>query len=311
MEGERQLWYEVFRGREPRADPELHVEDDPPLDDYDVRSLVLWLPVSFVYVAAIILQVWGRPSWDWWLNGFDWLMSALFAADWAIRFKICKDRKKFAKRIWNIADLVVIATPALGYFLPKGASGLARAFRIYRLCAIAKRVWDKGGNRVFEAGQVKWVGVIAAAVIFLATLTVWVQEIQHPDGSIKAPLDAVWWAVVTMFTVGYGDAYPHSGVGKVAAFFVMFAGIALFSWATGALASRFVSSESVVEATKQRDRMERKLSNLTWHMEEMQRTIVALSNGSDGPDGHGPQLPGIGESANPKAEDVSRAEDLA
>ena len=214
-------------------------------------------------------------------------MSGLFLVDYVIRWLICDDRKKFMTRFWNIADVVVILTPVLGYFLPKGTSGIVRGARIYRLLVIAKRVWDKRRHRFFESSNVKWVAVIALSVIFLATLALWAQETQHAGGNIHSPWDAAWWAIVTMFTVGYGDTFPHTVVGRIAAFFVMFAGIALFGWATGALASKFVESETEVEATRQRDRMRHQLDDMTHQLGRVERAIAALSGGQAEVNGDG------------------------
>jgi voltage-gated potassium channel len=274
VEGQRNSWWSALLGRAPRSQAAL--------DDYDESTLIIWLPVSFVYVAVIILQFWGRESYQVWLGYFDWAMSALFLADYVIRIRIAPDRRAFALKLWNIMDLVVIAAPVIGLFTGQVGAGILRVFRIYRLLSIAKRVWDRGGHSLLEAGQVKWVGVIAGACVFLATLAVWAQESIHADSAIHNPLDAVWWSFVTMFTVGYGDTYPHTWVGKGGALVVMFAGIALFSWATGALASKFVESESEAEAKRERTRMRQQLDDMTQQLGRMEHALAALSNGKDG-----------------------------
>ena len=65
---------------------------------------------------------------------------------------------------------------------------------------------------------------MAGGIVVLSWLTVLAQESRHPDSAIRTPLHAFWWAIVTMFTVGYGDTYPHTVVGKVAATLLMFSG---------------------------------------------------------------------------------------
>ena len=233
MRENQSSWVDALRGKAPRSQAAL--------DAYDEATLLFWLPVSFVYLAAIILQLFGRDSYQGWLSGFDWAMSGVFLGDYLIRIKIAPDRRAFAKKPWNIADLVVIATPAIALFTGRSGAGVLRIVRIVRLVAIAQRVWDSG-QRIFHRGQVKWIAVVAAAVVALSWLTVWAQESTHPDSNIKTPFDALWWAIVTMFTVGYGDTYPHTVVGKVSATVLMLSGIALFGWVTAALASLFVES---------------------------------------------------------------------
>ena len=214
--------YEVLRGRRPRSQAAL--------DDYDERTLVVWLPVSFVYVGVIILQFLGSESYRAWLEPFDWFMSAVFLVDYLVRIKIAPDRWVFAKRLWNIMDLFVIAAPVISIFTGRMGAGVLRLVRICQ--AVCDRQTCLGWQETCPAGWSGQVGGVIAEHVFLATLAVLAQEEQHPDSPIHSPWDAAWWAVVTMFTVGYGDTYPHTPVGKVSALFVMFAGIALFGWVT-------------------------------------------------------------------------------
>ena len=60
-------------------------------------------------------------------------------------------------------------------------------------------------------------------------------------GNIKSAEDAIWWAVSTMTTVGYGDAYPTSSEGRLVAMFLMAAGVGVFGTFSGLVASWFLS----------------------------------------------------------------------
>lgn len=161
MGAARDSWWVVLRGRKPRSQSAL--------DDYDEKTLFVWLPVSFLYLAVIILQLWGSDSYESWLAYFDWAMSAIFLGDYLIRLTIAPDRWRFARRGWNIADLIVIATPVIGIYTGRSGAGVLRLVRIGRLIWIAKRVWDNGQLH-FKRGQFKWVGVIAGAIVVLANL---------------------------------------------------------------------------------------------------------------------------------------------
>ncbi len=168
-------------------------------------------------------------------------MSVAFAVDCGPRFYLAPNRRKFFFHVWNLADLLVIATPAIALFTGEHWTALLRVVRLVRLGIIARRVWDSG-TRSFRRGQVKWIALATGGIVVLAWLTVWAQERTHSGSAIHTPFDAPWWAVVTMFTVGYGHTYPHTVVGKVAATVLVFAGIALFGWVRDALASLFVES---------------------------------------------------------------------
>jgi voltage-gated potassium channel len=73
-------------------------------------------------------------------------------------------------------------------------------------------------------------------------------ERSSPDANITDFGDAIWWAVTTMTTVGYGDRYPVTGIGRIVAFALMVGGIALLGTVTATLASWLVEN---VEAEKE------------------------------------------------------------
>ena len=80
-----------------------------------------------------------------------------------------------------------------------------------------------------------WLGVTVLASIGLYSAEHGINE------AIAEPLDAVWWAIVTLSTVGYGDVYPVTAEGRVAAMALMVLGIGLYSAITAAITSYFVS----------------------------------------------------------------------
>ena len=226
-------------------------KDQASLDWYDRASLIVWLPLSFVYLAVTLVQLFGRESLGPRLLWFDSIMSVVFLIDYMIRLGLSEDRRAFVRHIWNIADLIVIATPLIAIRFGSDWTGVLRIVRVFRLGMIARRVWNHRG-KASRRGQVKWMAVVTIGVVFLAGLTVWSAENAHADSTIKSGWDALWWAIVTMFTVGYGETYPHTAVGKVSAVVLMVAGIALFTWLTATMASLFLESGKEARAESQR-----------------------------------------------------------
>jgi voltage-gated potassium channel len=244
------------------------------LEWYDRATVWFWLAVSFVYLAVMLLQLFGHPSYKPVLDAFDWAMSGVFAVDYGLRFYMYpKKRDFFITHWWNNFDLLVIFTPVIALFTPVGWTGLLRIVRIVRLGVIARRVWNSS-IRSFQRGQVKWIAIVAGGIVVLSWLVVWAQESQHPDSAIQTPFDALWWAIVTMFTVGYGDTYPHTIVGKVSATLLMFAGIALFGMVTASLASLFVESSGEQDAIMQRERMQAQMDDMTQQLQRIERLLA-------------------------------------
>ena len=87
--------------------------------------------------------------------------------------------------------------------------------------------------------------VVAGAVLlgFVAALAVLDAERDSPEANITSFGDALWWAAATMTTVGYGDAFPTTGEGRIVGFGLMLGGIALVGTVTAALASWFVEQQ--------------------------------------------------------------------
>ncbi len=234
---------------------EIRPRSKDALDAYDRRTVWFWLVVSFLYLGTTIISLLGFVPYRPWLFAFDILMSFVFAIDYGLRFYMAEQRLRFVLRLWNLADIVVILTPFLAVRFGDTWAGVLRGVRIIRLLEI---LWRRSG-KVLRRGQVRLVAEGALAVVVLSVLIVWASERTHPDSPIHSLLDAGWWAIVTMFTVGYGDAYPHTLVGKLGAVVVMFCGIALFGWLTAALASLFVEND---ESAADQE-MNRKLDEIT------------------------------------------------
>jgi voltage-gated potassium channel len=149
-------------------------------------------------------------------------------------------RKAAALRAhWLDAVIVVVTAPAFGAFLSSlRLVRLARLLRLLRLGAILSRVLQR--ERALSSG---------AAFRFVALLTLLVVVISGAVESLvdshdfPSTWDGMWWAVVTVTTVGYGDVYPTSVEGRIVAMVVMLFGIGFLSVLTAAIASRFVKTE--------------------------------------------------------------------
>jgi voltage-gated potassium channel len=89
-----------------------------------------------------------------------------------------------------------------------------------------------------------YVGVALPLVIYTASLSVLEAEQYNSEANIKTLSDAIWWSLVTVTTVGFGDRYPVTAEGRTVASFLIFVGIALFSTLTAVIAS-WVLAEKV------------------------------------------------------------------
>ncbi|HEV2746844.1 MAG TPA: ion transporter [Allosphingosinicella sp.] len=161
-------------------------------------------------------------------------------------------RLAFVRSPAAIFDLLAILSALLPFV---GASGamlrLVRLLRIFRLAklgrmsAALRNLSSAVASRRFELAAT--VGLALMLVVFGATALYWIEGEIQPDkfGSIPR---ALWWAVVTLTTIGYGDLFPVTPLGKLVAAFVAVAGIGLIAMPTGILASAFSEASQRAKA---------------------------------------------------------------
>lgn len=140
-----------------------------------------------------------------------------------------------------------------------------------QLRRLLRREWRRAGVRA---------AVLAAAfTVFSADLMF---MLEHPaNGSFTTPWDALWWAMVTMTTTGYGDIVPHSFAGRVVGVFTMLSGMGLFSVLTALIASSFVT-ESFKEARGLetiKDRGHTIIAGWNWGGEHLIQGLQGLAEG--------------------------------
>ena len=97
-------------------------------------------------------------------------------------------------------------------------------------------------SNLYTLGNTKMSVVILAAaaffIIFVGGFGVFLAEHGHPGANITQYYDAVWWAVVTLATVGYGDYYPVTALGRIIAIFMMISGVGIFALMVATFAKR-------------------------------------------------------------------------
>lgn len=78
-------------------------------------------------------------------------------------------------------------------------------------------------------GKTIYLFIASGLIILLGTFVMYAVESQVPNSKIKTLLDALWWCVATVTTVGYGDIVPVSNIGRIVALFYMFFGITMIA----------------------------------------------------------------------------------
>ena len=141
----------------------------------------------------------------------------------------------FGRTAFGRFDLVIVIATAPWFLLPGAYSGgFVVLLRLARLGRIVMA--SKGSRQLFQ--RLGRVGTVAAGVLVTASLVAYYAE--HPTNPEFATIgDALWWGIVTMTTVGYGDIVPKTPTGRWAAVVIMLTGVAVLGLLAGSLASFF------------------------------------------------------------------------
>ena len=123
-----------------------------------------------------------------------------------------------------------------------------RVVRVVRVVHVVRWLRRKGGHEVGEELAERRATATFLVTVFLvflvvevAGVTIFAAESSNPTANIRTAGDAIWWGLVTITTVGYGDRVPVTGAGRVIGVFLLFSGIALFSVLTGFIANVFIA----------------------------------------------------------------------
>ena len=212
----------------PRRAPRTHLfrtlskyRGEKNLAAWEERTSKPMFVASVLYLlafAAPIMSTRIQEPYDGYLNIIQMILWGLFAADYCIRLYLAPRRLYFITH--NLMNLAIVLLPA---------------WRIVSFLAMIHLTTNRQYKRLSELA-VKLFGYTAIFIIMFA-LAIYSVESSEPGAMIRDLPTAYWWTFTTLATVGYGDVYPVTGIGRVIAVVVMLYGVGMVAVATGALAS--------------------------------------------------------------------------
>ncbi len=226
--------------------------DTPAGKAFDVALLI----AIIISVLAVMLE--SVPS----LNDnygllfkyLEWILTAIFSIEYITRIYVTESRKKYIFSFYGLIDLLSLLPTYLSlifvgtqYLLIIRALRLLRVFRILKLGRFVGEAEQLG--RALKSSRHKitvFMGTVMMLVILLGTIMYLVEG--RDNGFTSIPL-SIYWAIVTLTTVGYGDIAPHTVLGQTIASFVMILGYAIIAVPTGIV---------TVELQKDKKRQEEK-----------------------------------------------------
>jgi voltage-gated potassium channel len=171
------------------------------------------------------------------LSYADTLLCVLFLLDFLHAFASAP-RKVHYLLTWGWIDLLS-SIPAIDAFRWGRA---ARIMRILRVLRVVKSVRLLAQFVVLRRAQSAFLATTLLSLLLVVSCSIAIMQFEVPaGGNIATAEDAMWWAVTTMTTVGYGDRYPVSSEGRLVAVFLMAGGVGVFGTFSGLIASWFLA----------------------------------------------------------------------
>jgi len=206
------------------------------------RSVELSIQVLIVYsIITTVLET--MPELAGYRSFFrfsEFVVVAIFTLEYLIRWYRSPDRLRYPLRPMAIIDLLAILPFYIRLTVDLRSLRALRLLRIFRLLKLGRysRALQTLGEAFRRAGpELAVFGFIVLIVILLSSMTLYYAEHEaQPDVYESIPA-SLWWAVVTLTTVGYGDVYPVTPIGKVVASIVMLTGIGLIAIPAGVVSS--------------------------------------------------------------------------
>ena len=199
------------------------------------EPLVLAATLALIPVLIIEADT-TSEGWNQFADVANWIIWAVFAIELAAVLIVAPRKMAALRAHWLDAAIVVLTIPLLSEAL--AVLRLARFIRLARFVVIVARALQ--AERRLTSGD-----SLRVAVLLTVTGIIVAGAAQHAfsTGEFGSLWDGIWWAVVTVTTVGYGDLYPTTVQGRLIGMLLMFTGIGFLSLLTAAIASRFVKQE--------------------------------------------------------------------
>ncbi|MEQ8766339.1 MAG: ion transporter [Planctomycetota bacterium] len=226
MSGWRARWHEV-----------IFEADTPAGKAFDVGLMIcILLSITAVILESVesIRAVWGQE-----LKAIEWSLTVLFTIEYVLRILTVGRPMRYALSFFGVVDLLSIVPTYLSVIYAGSQSLIViRALRLLRVFRVLKLAHFVGEAALLRSAiRASWrkiavfLGTVLTLMLIIGAL-MYLVESEQDSGFTSIPR-SIYWAIVTMTTVGYGDIAPKSIVGQVLASLVMILGYGIIAVPTG------------------------------------------------------------------------------
>lgn len=210
-------------------------------DTLEGRRFDIWLLI-FIVISVLVVMAESvnelAVAYGKWFTWIEYGFTLLFTVEYVVRIIVVENKKKYVLSFWGIIDLLSTIPTYLAliihgpqYLLILRALRLLRVFRVLRLTSFHNEA-RLLGESIKQSGAkiVVFFGVVMASVILMGTIMYIIEPASAGFTSIPR---SIYWAIVTLTTVGYGDIAPDTPLGQFLSAILMILGYAVIAVPTG------------------------------------------------------------------------------
>ena len=210
--------------------------DDPVAKAFDVALMVAIVASVVVVMLESVQRVEARYAAE--LRAAEWFFTGLFTAEYVLRLAIVKQKRTYALSFFGIVDFLSVIPTYLSLFVP-GAQALLvvrvlRVLRVFRVLKLASYIDEAETlGRALAASKRKILVFVFVVLTLVTVMGSMMYVIEGGQNGFTSIPQSVYWAVVTLSTVGFGDIYPVTALGKVLATVIILMGYGIIAVPTG------------------------------------------------------------------------------
>ncbi|MBL0939162.1 MAG: ion transporter [Gemmatimonadaceae bacterium] len=224
--------------------------DTPAGRAFDMALLAL-IVLSLLVVSLETIPSLSEPT-RLWLRVLEWVLTVIFTAEYVLRLMVVRRALVYAGSFYGVVDLLAILPTWVSLVFPGAQALLAirvlRLLRIFRVFKLARYLSEARliGDALRASSR-----KIAVFMFTVSTIVVVVGALMYliegPSNGFTSIPVSMYWAVVTLTTVGYGDISPKTGLGQAVASLVMILGYGIIAVPTGIVTAEFANAGRKLE----------------------------------------------------------------
>ncbi|AOW21003.1 ion transporter [Urechidicola croceus] len=169
----------------------------------------------------------------------------IFTIEYLLRIYVADSKRKFIFSFFGIIDFLAILPFYLAFGIDLRSLRVLRTLRLFRVLKLAR--YNKAINHFTKAikyarEEILLFLFVTFLLIYLSAVGIYYFENQAQPDKFASIFDSLWWAIITLTTVGYGDVYPITVGGRVFTFMVLLLGLGIVAIPTGIISSALTKS---------------------------------------------------------------------